>query len=287
MKNDIPAVIPVAGLGTRMLPLTKIIPKELLPLPIYYKGVLKLIPILQLIFMKLYEAGIRNYYFIVSRDKEAIVKYLTPDWRYVEELKSKMNKDLESELLENFYKIISESKIKFLYQDKPSGFGPAVYLAREFIESNFIIHPGDDFIIDVKDSNYITRLIDSKEAYNADITLYVERVEDPRHYGVIKGEKIDSNIYEVFDLIEKPKDPPTNLAITAIYLMDVDVFTAMDILSRTSRAWELVDSVRYLMNNKGKKVIAVEIDNEKRIDVGRASEYLKSILKCMKSTIEV
>ncbi len=286
MKESTTAVIPVAGLGTRMLPLTKALPKEMLPLPVEYKGKTVLIPLLHLIMVRLYQAGIKRYIVVLSKDKESIKNYLTPDYEYVKYLREIENKCFEADLLENYYKLLDEIDITYVYQTKPMGFGDAVYQSREYIEGDFIIHPGDDFIIDTGDENYIVRLSKTRERYGADIALYIEEVEDPRHYGVINGRQIDEDVYIVEDLIEKPDKPPSNLAITAIYLTKRDILDEMEKLKSSGDKWELVDAVKNLLI-KGYKIIAIKIDDIYRIDVGRPLEYIRSIEKTLKNPIRI
>ncbi len=284
MKSPLSAVIPVAGLGTRMLPLTKALPKEMLPLPVLYKSRTVLVPLLHLIILKLHQSGVKRYIIVLSKEKEPIKNYLTTDYEYVRYLKEVEEKSFEAELLEKFYRLLDGVEITYVYQGEPRGFGDAVYHAREYIEDDFIIHPGDDFIIDTSSENYIDRLFNVRERYDADIAVYIEEVEDPRHYGVIRGYQIDIDIYYVEDLIEKPDKPPSNLAITAIYLTKKDILDEMDNLKTSGKKWELVDAVKNLLD-KGYKAVAIKIDNQYRIDVGRPSEYIRSIEKTLKNPI--
>jgi len=286
MKESATAVIPVAGLGTRMLPLTKALPKELLPLPVEYRGRTVLIPLLHLILIRLYNAGIRKYVVVLSRNKESIKNYLTPDHEYLKYLREVEGKNFEADLMEEYYKMLDNIRITYVYQLEPRGFGDAILQAKKYIEGDFIIHPGDDFIIDVEGENYIERLFKTRDKYDADIALYIEEVTDPRHYGVIIGSKIGTNIYEVEDLVEKPEKPPSNLAITAIYLTKMDIMSEMETLKNLGAKWELVDAVRNLLR-RGYKIVAVKIDNRYRIDVGRPSEYIKSIEKTLKNPIKI
>ncbi len=278
MKEVDAAVIPVAGLGTRMLPMTKALPKELLPLPAKYRDNTVLIPILHLIFLKLYEAGIRKYILVISRNKESIKNYFSIDYDYLTFLRSKGNRELETEILEEFYNLLEDIDLITIYQEEPRGFGDAVFRAKNYIDGNFIIHPGDDYIIDIGDTNYILDLYRFWRKFNADISFYVEEVEDPRHYGVITGYEITDGIYHVSDLMEKPDIPPTNLAITAIYIATKDLLDEMEMIDKEKRGWELIDAVKNLLM-RNYKVIAIKIDNELRIDVGRPVEYIKSIEK--------
>lgn len=285
MKEYISAVIPVAGLGTRMLPLTKALPKEMLPLPVKYKGKTVLIPLLHLIMVRLYQAGIRKYVIVLSKNKELIKNYLTVDYEYVEYLIKVENKPYEAELLESLYKLLDEIDITYVYQAEPRGVGDAIYQAREYIETDFIIHPGDDFIIDSGEENYIHRLFKTKKKYGADIVLYIEEVRDPRHYGVIKGYEIGEDVYVVEDMVEKPDIPPSNLAVIAIYLAKRDILDEMEKLKSSYAKWELVDAVKNLLK-RDYRIIAIKIDDKYRIDVGRPSEYIRSIQKTLNSPIK-
>ncbi|HIQ13062.1 MAG TPA: hypothetical protein EYH44_01545 [Thermoprotei archaeon] len=287
MNRDLISIIPVAGLGIRMMPTTKVIPKELLPIPVEYKGRMVLIPLLHLILLKLYQAGIRDYVIVLSRNKEIIKNYLTIDYSFIEFLRKSENKEFEAHIFENFYKVLSNINITFKYQDIPRGFGDAIYQAKEYIRNDFIIHPGDDFIIDdERDKNYIEKLIAIKKKFNSDLVFYVEEVVDPRHYGVIIGREIERNIYRVDNLIEKPTTPTSNLAITAIYVMTKDLLDEMNYLRNMGVEWELIDAINRLLK-KGYTAYAIKINESCRIDVGRPIEYIKSIEKALERKIRI
>ncbi|HEW93126.1 MAG TPA: UTP--glucose-1-phosphate uridylyltransferase, partial [Thermoprotei archaeon] len=102
------ALLPVAGFGTRLLPSSKEVPKEMFPLVTYYYGRLRPIPVIQIIYETLYDAGIREFYFVISRGKEHIARYFTPHMEYVDMLRNRMNKVDEARMLESFYnKVLS------------------------------------------------------------------------------------------------------------------------------------------------------------------------------------
>ncbi|MEM5866902.1 MAG: sugar phosphate nucleotidyltransferase, partial [Candidatus Aenigmatarchaeota archaeon] len=123
------AVIPAAGLGTRLLPMTKETPKEMLPIVVNRdNGTVCLKPMLQAVFEQLYSEGFREFAFIVGRGKRAIEDYFSPDYNFVEYLKRK-NKNQSALELEEFYEKIKNSTIVFVNQPAPSGFGDAVHRA--------------------------------------------------------------------------------------------------------------------------------------------------------------
>ena len=153
------AVIPAAGLGTRLLPITKELPKEMLPIVALMKnGQPCLKPMLQAIFEQLYEVGFREFAFIVGRGKRAIEDHFSPDEDFIRYLKNKNKKDIAQELQE-FYNKINDSNLVFINQPKPKGFGDAVARASLFTgNEKFLMQAGDDLIIS-KNSNHLKREI--------------------------------------------------------------------------------------------------------------------------------
>jgi len=120
------AVIPAAGLGTRMLPYSKEIPKEMLPVITGYKKNVMVKPVLHYIFDALYDIGFRRFYFIVGRGKRLIEDYFTPDWNYVDYL-LKVGKESLAKLLADFYKEIEATEIIMINQPYPRGLGDAIF----------------------------------------------------------------------------------------------------------------------------------------------------------------
>ena len=266
------AVLPIAGIGTRMTPITKAVPKELLPLPVRYGGRIAVIPVIHAVLSKLYGAGIRHLVIVSSPKKTAIERYLSRDEDLLNTL-YREGKTGEADILEDLHRILDEMDIEMAYQDTPRGFGPAVYLAREYVDGDFIIHTGDDYILDRDRKNYISRLIKIATEHQAPISTYVEKVEDPRHYGVIMGKEIDTGIYLISDIVEKPRNPPSNLAVIAIYRVPIEVFSYMARYEEKGRKWELVDPIRDMIREWAMG-IAIEIDSDDRVDVGRPTTYI-------------
>ena len=276
------ALLPVAGFGTRLLPASKEIPKEMFPVLTYYHGEIRPIPVIQVIYEILYDAGVREFYFVISRGKEHIARYFTPHMEFVDMLRNRLGKDREAEMLEIFYKKLFDTKITFIYQHIQKGFGDAVLHAKNHITNSFVLNAGDDLIL-MPSENPIKYLIDIFEEYDADIALYIEEVNNPRHYGVVDGKEVSDKVYEIKKIIEKPIHPPTNLAVVAIYIFKPLIFTALEEVSRYE-GWELVDAVQYMID-KGYKVIGVKLDNAKRLDTGRPEKYYQTLTELYKEKL--
>lgn len=272
------AVITAAGLGTRLLPYTKELPKEMLPLfSKCSKNNTCLKPVLQMIFEQLYDHGIREYCFIVGRGKRAIEDFFTRDSGFLKYLYSK-NKHVLAEELKEFYRKVESSVITFINQPEPRGFGEAVYRARFFVgDEPFIVHAGDDLVLS-ENISHIKRLIKVFEGMGADAVLLVEKVVDPRKYGVIEGVEVSSGIYRVVDIVEKPKIPPSNIATIAVYVFSASIFKAIKCVQPDpSGEIQLTDAIRILLS-KGYPVYAVKLlPGEKRLDVGTPESYWEAL----------
>jgi len=268
-------VIPAAGLGTRLLPITKELPKEMLPVVALMKsGQLSLKPVLQAIFEQLYDVGFRDFAFIVGRGKRAIEDHFSPDDDFVQYLTNKDKKDF-AEDLEEFYKKIKNSNLVFINQPKPKGFGDAVSRAASFTgKENFLIHAGDDLIIS-KDNDHLKKAKRLFEQYDADAVFLVEEVLDSRKYGVISGKEIKLGIYEVTNIIEKPIKPPSNLAVVALYIFKPIIYKAIkEVKPDKNKEIQLTDALKLLIEWNC-KVYGLKLGpNEKRIDIGTAESYL-------------
>lgn len=272
------AVIPAAGLGTRLLTVTKEIPKEMLPIFARgHCGQVLLKPILQLVFEYLHETGFREFCFIVGRGKRAIEDHFNSDLNFVDYLLNKGKRGYAEEL-NNFYSKVENSTIIFLNQPEPKGFGDAIYRAKAFVGNEpFLVHAGDDIIISEANS-HLKRLIEVFERMNADATLLVERVSDSQRYGVVTGRKVHPSVYKVTNIIEKPKVPPSNIAIVAIYIFNEKIFKAIEQTEPdASGEIQLTDAIKHLILDGG-AVYAIELlSSEKRLDVGVPESYWNAL----------
>ncbi len=273
-------VIPAAGIGTRLLPITKEMPKEMLPLFMKNaEGKVRMKPVLQAIFEQLYDFGFREFCFIVGRGKRAIEDHFTPNHGFMNYLQGRLDPNLTEEL-EMFYDKIRRSTTIFINQPDPKGFGDAVLKARPFTDNSpFLVHAGDDLIFS-KEGRHLQRLINTFKSFNAEATLLVEKVEDPRRYGVVVGEKVEPGIFKVREVVEKPADPPSNMATVAVYCFNPKIYPAILKTEPDERnEIQLTNAIQHLID-RGGNVYAVELRNdEKRIDIGTPSSYWKALME--------
>lgn len=272
------AVIPAAGLGTRLLPITKELPKEMLPvIALSKKGELCLKPMLQAVFEQLYGAGFREFAFIVGRGKRAIEDHFSPDESFIQNLRNK-NKKSPAEELQEFYEKINSSSIVFINQPKPKGFGDAVGRAALFTgEEKFLIQAGDDLIIS-KNNNHLKRAAKTFEEYDADAIFLLEEVPDPRKYGVITGKEIKPGIFKVASIVEKPLMHVSNLAIVALYIFKPIIYEAIKKVKPDKNGEiQLTDALKLLVAWNC-QVYGLKLkSNERRIDIGTAESYLEML----------
>ncbi|HDI74672.1 MAG TPA: hypothetical protein ENF55_01810, partial [Thermoprotei archaeon] len=170
------AVIPAAGLGTRLLPTTKELPKEMMPIFYKRRGETILKPTLQIIFEELYDAGIREFCFIVGRGKRAIEDHFTPDYNFLEYLRKK-GKEVVAEDIEEFYEKIDNSVLVFVNQPQPRGFGDAVLKAKAFVGNEpFIVHAGDAIIFS-ENNEHLKKIINVFYHKKAEAVFLLKEVE--------------------------------------------------------------------------------------------------------------
>ena len=273
-------VVPAAGLGRRLLPLTKEQPKEMLP--IYSQtsaGVMSLRPVVQVGFEQLYEAGLREYCYVVGREKRSLEDHFTPDDACIKLLEN-MGEDghLRALDLETFYKKLKSSTIMWTNQVEAKGFGSAVLTAAPFVQNKHcLVHAGDSCILSKK-NNHIKLLVKAFERFNAEAAFIVIEIENPKQYGIIEGNKVDTGIFKVSAVYEKPEKPPTNLAIMAMYAFHPIIFKALG-KTQPDRNGEiqLTDAIQTLID-WDLNVIAVKMNKDYlHLDVGSPERYWEAL----------
>lgn len=262
------AVIPAAGLGTRLLPITKELPKEMLP--IFTKtnnGKICLKPMLQAVFEQLYDAGVREFCFVVGRGKRAIEDHFTPDSNFVGYLEGKNKVGLASEM-RGFYNRLESSRIMFVNQPEPKGFGDAVLRTKPFVAGDFLVCAGDTYIIS-HEQDHLKRLMRIYSELKADLIFIVQEVVDPRQYGVIEADEMGEDLFKVKRVVEKPEKPLSNLAIMPIYLFNPKIFDALEsVKPGVSGEVQLTDGIQKMIDS-GSKVYALKLTpDEVRLDIG-------------------
>jgi UTP--glucose-1-phosphate uridylyltransferase len=261
------AVIPAAGLGTRLLPATKAQPKEMLTI------VDK--PSLQYIVEELVESGIKDIIIITGRNKDCIEDHF--DYSY--ELEDTLLKQEKYDLLARVAKLSSMVNIFYVRQTHPLGLGHAVLKAKPFIGNEpFVIALGDDIMYN-PEKPVSKQMIENYEKHGSSI-IGVNEVEpeDVSKYGIVKpGKRLDDNTVEVEDFVEKPylKDAPSRFACLGRYLLDGKIF---DYLENTKPGKggeiQLTDAI-LKMKNAGDKVAAYNFQG-KRYDIGDKLGLLKA-----------
>jgi len=267
------AVIPAAGLGTRMLPLTKTQPKEMLPLGRK--------PCIQYIVEELASVGVSQILFITGYKKRAIEDYFDKDNELIRTLSMSGQKDILEELA------YEDLDISFFYtrQSIQAGLGHAVRCAKDFVgDDPFIIALGDSIIYSTENECLLSRMVKQYEKDKSCFVIGTRRVpmEQVHRYGIIKPKEDPNNgVVEIENLIEKPSpsDAPSNLAIAARYIMPAKIFDALD---RTSPGKggeiQLTDAIRLLIK-EGLRGYAVSLtDKEKRYDIGNFPSYYEAFL---------
>ena len=267
MKKVTKAVIPAAGLGTRVLPATKAQPKEML--------VIVDKPSLQYIVEELVESGITDIVIVTGRNKNSIEDHF--DFSY--ELENTLERDGKFELLKKIDDISSMANIYYVRQNHPLGLGHAILKAKSFIgEDPFIIALGDDIVYN-PDAPVAKQLIDVYEKYGASV-IGVQEVEnlDVSKYGIVKPATIlDENTVEMVDFIEKPtlEEAPSNLACLGRYLLSGDIFQYLE-TTKPGKGGEiqLTDAILKMLNDN-QKVLAYNFQG-KRYDIGNKIGLLKA-----------
>jgi len=268
-------VITAAGLGTRLLPITKEIPKEMMPMFLHGKnGELVVKPLIQTIFEQFFHQGLREYCIIMGRQKRIIQDHFTIDEEFLKnfEKKNKYRQDLEKN-----YLMINNSKIFWVDQLEPKGFGDAVKHAESFVgNDDFLVSAGDTLL--PKGDKIIKKLLNEKLTGKNDATLILKEVSDPRRFGVAvidhkKNETIVKNVEE------KPKNPKSNLSIVALYRFRPSIFDALKEITDNRKEIQLTDGIQKLIERGGKINAIVMNKNDAVIDIGTAESYLENIKK--------
>jgi len=271
-------IIPAAGLGTRLFPATKEQPKEMLP--IFSKsnsGDMVVKPVVQLVFEQLHDVGIREFCYVVGKGKRGIEDHFTPDVECIKMLEH-MGKNGQASDLDSFYHKLDTSTILWVNQPEPKGFGNAVLMAQPFVQNeSCLVHAGDSCIIS-KQMDYIKRLLDCFDRFNADAAFLVLEIENPKQYGIVEGEEITSNIIKVKSVVEKPEHPKTNLAIMAMYIFHPVIFKALEATNPGKNGEiQLTDAIQKMVE-WGLKVYAVKLDGDyQHLDIGSPERYWQAL----------
>jgi len=269
-------VIPAAGQGHRLLTATKESPKEMVPLFDKVDDVIILRPLIEKIFLQMYDSGIRNFYFIVGKKKRAIEDHFTPEHYDFNNI-SGQNNDTFKKVIEDFYKKIDKSNIVWINQTSPSGFGAAILNSMEIVgDKPFLVHAGDAYIRG--NNEHITDLIEIYDKIKPDSLIYLHKIKNPKEYGVAEAEQIGNGIFKVSKVEEKPKQPKSNFALMPLYAFSPKLFSA---LSQTPpglrNELQLTDGIQTMIDS-GAKINAIFFKNpDDCIDIGTPNNYFRAL----------
>jgi UTP--glucose-1-phosphate uridylyltransferase len=273
------AVITAAGEGSRLLPLTRGMRKEFLPLcSRSVNGGITLKPLLNLIFEQLYSVGIRRFCFVLRKGESTWKNYLKLNDEYINRIKEK-GKSYED--IDRLKKMIDDSEISFAYQPTPKGFGDAVAKAERFVkDEDFIVHAGDGYLLGGEE--VLRNLIKIHSNAKPAATLISREVKDATRYGVVNGvekEAVGERVLDVSDIVEKSPNPPSNKALLAVYAFNSAIFGELHSNSPNERTkeLELTDGVKSLLTS-GSKIYAIHLNQERNqwLSVGSIDGYLKA-----------
>ena len=257
------AIIPIAGKGTRFLPATKEIAKEIIPIIN--------VPMIHYIVQEAVEAGIEQIIFVTSSGKFSVEDYFDRNL----ELEAYLERNNKTKELELIRKIGSMVEITAVRQKEQLGLGHAVLMAKSMVEGEpFAVLLGDDIVINPKPA--IQQLMEVSLKYDGAPVIGVMEVPkaDTTKYGIVKGEVLDERTLKMTGMVEKPKpeNAPTNLATPGRYILTPEIFEILQTIPRgAGNEYQLTDAINILCQRK--PVYAYKFEGE-RFDTGNIHGYL-------------
>lgn len=287
------AVLPIAGLGTRFLPVTKVIPKEMLPI----NGV----PILQLLIEEAFSAGITEIVLVINKEKESIIRsYFSKDGTAAAKIAEKGH----ATALEHLNRLIDSVKFHYVYQEQQLGDGHAILQAESLLKDEpFAVLFGDDLVIPNApgtSGNALSQLIQAHEKTSSSIIALEEiPIEKSASYGIIKPKDTTTRrvsvasaselpssasplttppLYEIESLVEKPAPSacPSNLGIIGKYVVTPEIFAALHNAEKSvGGEIRLIDGFNQLI--KTQPIYGLTVEGT-RFDTGTLDGYRKAVL---------
>lgn len=252
------AVVPAAGIGSRLLPLTKAQPKEMLPLGRK--------PVLHYVIEELAAAKVRNILLITGRRKRSVEDYFDEDGdlRHFDPDKVPTAEKLGVNLA-------------YMRQPQPLGSGHAVKLAASFTGNEpFLVAYGDCVIWENPKGSLVRKMVSAYEQFKPAAVIAVQKVarSEVRKYGIVAVKRWEGDIAKVAGVVEKPSpgEAPSCYAIAARYLFTPKVYEAIDAVKPNKGEWQLTDAIQKLID-WGETVLCVRLSDGKRLDVGNFLSY--------------
>lgn len=270
-KKITKALIPAAGFGTRFLPQTKAMPKEMLPV------VDK--PVIQYVVEEIVESGVKDIIIVTGSNKRAIEDHFdNPS----EDLVQNLVNGGKEKILEEIKKISEMANFIYIRQKGPYGNGTPVLAGEAVIEDEpFAVLWGDEFI-SAKPPR-LAQMIEVYEKYGGIVIsgVKIEKKEDLRRYGIADLEPVEGNVFKIKSIVEKP-DPelaPSNIATHGAYILPPEIFSALKRVQpgKGGEIW-LVDAIN-LLRDEGMPVYAVVVKDATYYDTGNKLDYLKTVVE--------
>jgi UTP--glucose-1-phosphate uridylyltransferase len=268
------AVVPVAGLGTRLLPATKSQPKEMLPVGRK--------PVVQYVFEELTAAGMQRILFVTGPGKASIENHFDINEELVQMLREKGREELLAALE------FERAPVQYFYtrQRQALGLGHAVLSARAFVGVEpFVVALGDSIIGLGRQSDIVRRMREAFEERHLAAVIALEEVprDQVRHYGIVEPRQGGGGeLFELADLVEKPSaaDAPSTLAIAARYVLSPAIFDALDATPPgVGGEIQLTDAIRRLIRGGGRVYGMVLRPDERRFDIGNFEAYFRAFVE--------
>lgn len=258
------AVIPVAGLGTRFLPATKTVPKELLPIVD--------IPSIQYVVQEAVDSGIQEIIFVTGRGKDGIEDHFDE----APELEQVLGERGQSDTVKMLRRIAEMTEVVSVRQKRPLGLGHAVLCARDLVAGEpFAVLLADDLIdSEVPCVRQLLDIFDEKQ--ESVIALMKVPQEEVHQYGVIKGDEVATRLYHIDAMVEKPtaQEAPSRMAIIGRYILRPEIFHLLEKVP-PSRGGEiqLTDGLSHLVQDR--KVYGCEFEGD-RYDIGDKFGFVRA-----------
>lgn len=261
------AIIPIAGKGTRFLPATKQMAKEIIPIIN--------VPMIHYIVEEAVEAGIEQIIFVTSSGKNAVEDYFDRN----PALESFLHQNGKEKELELIKKIGSKVDVISVRQKEQLGLGHAVLCAKDIVgDATFAVLLGDDIVMNSQPAT--KQLMDISAQHNGASVIGVMEVpmEETHKYGIVKGERVDEKTLRMTAMVEKPsaEEAPSNLATPGRYILTSDIFKILEEIPRgASNEYQLTDAINILCQRQS--VFAHRFDGE-RFDTGNVHGYLEATI---------
>lgn len=270
-KKITKVVVPAAGFGTRFLPQTKAMPKEMLPI------VDK--PVIQYVVEEAVHSGVNNIIIVTGANKRAIEDHFdVPN----EDLVKNLMAGNKEHILKELRKIADMANFIYIRQKGPYGNGTPVLAVEPVIEDEpFAVLWGDEFIY--SNPPRLKQMIKVYEKYGGIVIsgVRIDKKEDLKRYGIAELEHVEGNVHQIKRIVEKPtpEEAPSDIATHGGYILPPDIFRALKSIKpgKGGEIW-LVDAINFL-KKEGVPVYAVVIENGKYYDTGNKFEYLKTVVE--------